>query len=85
MPELPEVETYRRFIDEIAVGQTIAAVQVNDAHVLAQPEDELRAALTGQTTSPGIFDVLVALGRDESLGRIEDALAGLPAEERIDA
>lgn len=49
MPELPEVETYRRFIDEIAVGQTIAAVQVNDAHVLATPEDELRAALTGRT------------------------------------
>ena len=49
MPELPEVETYRRFIDEIAVGRTISAVQVNDAHVLAQPEDELRAALTGRT------------------------------------
>jgi glutamyl-tRNA synthetase len=39
---------------------------------LAQP---LRAALTGQTTSPGIFDVLVLLGRDESLARI-DAQAG---------
>ena len=36
---------------------------------LAQP---LRAALTGQTTSPGIFDVLVLLGRDESLARITD-------------
>ena len=29
VPELPEVETYRRFINEIAVGQTIAAVQVH--------------------------------------------------------
>ncbi len=36
---------------------------------LAQP---LRAALTGQTTSPGIFDVLVLLGREESLARIDD-------------
>jgi glutamate synthase (NADPH/NADH) large chain/glutamate synthase (ferredoxin) len=36
---------------------------------LAQP---LRAALTGTTTSPGIFDVLVLLGRDESLARIAD-------------
>jgi glutamyl-tRNA synthetase len=34
---------------------------------LAQP---LRAALTGQTTSPGIFDVLALLGREESLARI---------------
>jgi glutamyl-tRNA synthetase len=40
---------------------------------LAQP---LRAALTGQTTSPGIFDVLALLGRDESLARIDDQLAG---------
>jgi glutamyl-tRNA synthetase len=36
---------------------------------LAQP---LRAALTGKTTSPGIFDVLVLLGKDESLARIAD-------------
>ena len=35
---------------------------------LAQP---LRAALTGQTTSPGIYDVLVLLGREESLARID--------------
>ena len=49
MPELPEVETYRRFIDELAVGQIIAAVQVNDAHVLATPEDQLRPALVGRT------------------------------------
>ena len=38
---------------------------------LAQP---LRAALTGRTTSPGIFDVLVLLGKGESLGRIEDQM-----------
>lgn len=37
---------------------------------IAQP---LRAALTGRSTSPGIFDVMNALGRDETLGRIEDA------------
>ncbi len=37
---------------------------------VAQP---LRAALTGTATSPGIYDVLVVLGREESLGRIEDA------------
>ncbi|MEJ5976019.1 glutamate--tRNA ligase [Novosphingobium sp. PS1R-30] len=42
---------------------------------LAQP---LRAALTGQTTSPGIFDVLTLLGREESLARI--AAQAAPAE-----
>ncbi|TWG99103.1 glutamyl-tRNA synthetase [Mesorhizobium sp. J18] len=39
---------------------------------VAQP---LRAALTGRTTSPGIFDVLAVLGRDESLARIRDQAA----------
>ena len=38
---------------------------------LAQP---LRAALTGTSTSPGIFDVLDVLGREESLNRIGDAV-----------
>ena len=36
---------------------------------LAQP---MRAALTGRNVSPGIFDVLVNLGRDESLARLKD-------------
>src|ERR1700727_550122 len=36
---------------------------------IAQP---LRAALTGRTTSPGIFDVLAVLGRQESLARLDD-------------
>ncbi|MFN3225987.1 MAG: glutamate--tRNA ligase [Hyphomicrobiales bacterium] len=39
---------------------------------VAQP---LRAALTGSKTSPGIYDVLIALGRDESLARIGDQAA----------
>jgi glutamyl-tRNA synthetase len=34
---------------------------------IAQP---LRAALTGSTVSPGIFEVMEALGRDETLARI---------------
>ena len=36
---------------------------------IAQP---LRAAMTGRSTSPGIFDVLAVLGREESLGRLAD-------------
>jgi glutamyl-tRNA synthetase len=38
----------------------------------AQP---LRAALTGKTTSPPIFDVLTVLGKEESLARIRDRCA----------
>jgi glutamyl-tRNA synthetase len=36
---------------------------------VAQP---LRAALTGRTTSPGIFEVLAVLGKTESLARLAD-------------
>ena len=40
---------------------------------VAQP---LRVALTGRTTSPGIFDVLAVLGRDECLARLQDQATG---------
>jgi glutamyl-tRNA synthetase len=39
---------------------------------VAQP---LRAALTGRATSPGLFDVLDVLGREESLARLSDQVA----------
>ena len=37
---------------------------------LAQP---LRAALAGRTSSPSVFDMMMVLGREESLARITDA------------
>ena len=43
---------------------------------VAQP---LRAALTGSTTSPGIFEVMRVLGRDEALARMTDF--GIVAED----
>ena len=46
-----------------------AEAQGHGLGTYAQP---LRAALTGQARSPGIFDVLELLGRDESLARIDD-------------
>ena len=49
----------RQFADE--TGRKLGKV--------AQP---LRAALTGRATSPGIFDVLAVLGREESLARMHD-------------
>ncbi len=48
MPELPEVETYRRFLDELALHVPITGVQVLDAQVLTAPETALRAALVGR-------------------------------------
>jgi glutamyl-tRNA synthetase len=40
---------------------------------LAQP---LRVALTGGTVSPGVFEIMAVLRRDEVLGRIDDAATG---------
>ena len=37
----------------------------------------LRVAISGSTISPGIFESLVALGREETLARLDDALARL--------
>ena len=42
---------------------------------VAQP---LRAALTGSTVSPPVFDVMAVLGRDEALARIRDQAAMRP-------
>jgi len=53
-----------------AAVRTVAEAEGVGLGKVAQP---LRAALTGRTTSPGIFDVLVLLGREESLGRLADA------------
>ena len=60
-------EATEQAVREVAEGQGAKLGQV------AQP---LRAALTGRATSPGIFDVLALLGRDESLARIADAASG---------
>jgi len=41
---------------------------------LGQVAQPLRAALTGRATSPGLFDVMAVLGKDETLLRLQDAL-----------
>ena len=46
---------------------------------VAQP---LRACLAGTTVSPGIFEVAAVLGREETLGRIEDAIGAGDREAR---
>ncbi len=49
---------------------------------VAQP---LRAALTGRTTSPGIFEVLTVLGKAESLARLADQAVRLSRRSRASA
>ncbi|MGN6155657.1 MAG: glutamate--tRNA ligase [Sphingomicrobium sp.] len=54
--------------------QTVREVAEREQVKLGKLAQPLRAALTGRTTSPGIFDVLVLLGQGESLKRIEDQI-----------
>ena len=69
---LNALDEWSALATEAAVRSTAEAAGVKLGQV-AQP---LRAALTGRATSPGIFDVLVLLGREESLARIADRMDG---------
>ncbi len=69
---LNALDEWTALATEAAVRSTAEVAGVKLGQV-AQP---LRAALTGRATSPGIFDVLVLLGREESLARIADRMDG---------
>jgi glutamyl-tRNA synthetase len=57
-----------------ALDSAIRAVAEEQQVKLGKLAQPLRAALTGRTTSPGIFDVLALLGQGESLARISDQM-----------
>jgi glutamyl-tRNA synthetase len=59
-----------------ATEQAVREVAEAEGVKLGQVAQPLRAALTGRATSPGIFDVLMLLGRAESLARVADAMTG---------
>ncbi len=54
--------------------QAVRGVSERAGVKLGQVAQPLRAALTGRATSPGIFDVLILLGREESLARVADRM-----------
>jgi glutamyl-tRNA synthetase len=67
---LDAVETW----DAASTEAAIRALSEASGIKLGQYAQPLRAAMTGHATSPGIFDVLAVLGRDESLGRMRDQI-----------
>jgi glutamyl-tRNA synthetase len=70
---LREVEPFDPPTLEAALGDLLAQLGVKPKQ-LYQP---IRVAITGSTVSPGIFESLAALGREESIRRIESALSRL--------
>ena len=57
------------------IEATIRAFAEEENLKLGKVAQPLRAAVTGSTVSPPIFDVLATLGRDETLARIKDQAA----------
>ena len=68
LPTLEALEDWSVAATEAAVKAFAAAHDLK----LGKAAQPLRAALTGRTASPGIFEVLIILGRAESLARIAD-------------
>ena len=67
-----------RALDEWTAASTEGAVRAFAEQAgakLGQVAQPLRAALTGKATSPGLFDVMTVLGREECLARLEDQAA----------
>jgi glutamyl-tRNA synthetase len=70
LAEVPEPWTQENL--EVALGNVAEHLGVKRKHVF-QP---LRVAVTGTTVSPGIFETVALLGRDETLARVDHALNG---------
>ena len=67
----PHLQTIRWTREDLeAIVAQVAAAHGQGLGKIAAP---LRAALAGRTVSPSVFDMMLVLGRDESLARLEDA------------
>ncbi|HEY7384496.1 MAG TPA: glutamate--tRNA ligase [Beijerinckiaceae bacterium] len=71
---LKELETVAEWTPE-STEAVVRAFAEGNGIKLGQVAQPLRAALTGRSTSPGLFDVMAVLGRVESLARLKDQVA----------
>ncbi|MCW8952889.1 MAG: glutamate--tRNA ligase, partial [Rhodospirillales bacterium] len=71
----PHLEALNEWTDQTIDAAVREYAEKSDLKLgnIAQP---LRAALTGSNVSPGIFEVMATLGKEESLGRLSDAISG---------
>jgi glutamyl-tRNA synthetase len=78
-PVLAQLVDWNAARIESAIRDFVAAEQARSVTLrdVAQP---LRAALTGSTVSPPLFDVMEVLGQQETLARLGDALSSFAPE-----
>lgn len=75
---LPKIAEKLAAVDDWSPAPLEAAVRayVEESGLkLGQAAQPLRAALTGRAMSPGLFDVMAVLGREETLARLADQAA----------
>jgi formamidopyrimidine-DNA glycosylase len=66
MPELPDAETFRRFLNRTAIGQTIEKIDVRDEMTLRELSARtLQAQVRGKK-----FDSKVRHGKEEARARL---------------
>ena len=70
---------------EATVETAVRAVADQAGLKLGKVAQPLRAALTGTTVSPGIFEVAAVLGQAECLGRLDDVLSSLANRSNADS
>ncbi|MEE2952618.1 MAG: glutamate--tRNA ligase [Pseudomonadota bacterium] len=71
LPKLEAVETW----DAASLEAAVRAHAEETGLKLGKLAQPLRAASTGRSVSPGVFDVLAVLGREEALARLKDQAA----------
>lgn len=69
-PQLQNASWSRETLEQVAMR--VAAGHGMGLGKLAGP---LRAALAGRTISPSVFDMMLVIGREETLARLQDATA----------
>ena len=69
--------------DAASIEAALAPVVERSGRSAKAVYQPLRVAITGTTVSPGIFDSLAALGREESVLRIEQALGRFDEREPV--
>jgi glutamyl-tRNA synthetase len=74
---LAAVEPFEPEVIEAALAPVLERFELKPGR-LYQP---IRVAITGSSVSPGIFESLAALGRDDTLARIDAALVRIRSDE----
>jgi len=72
---LAELTPHLQTVSWSRIGLEAAVQAVADARgiKLGKIAPVLRAALSGRTVTPSVFDMMLVIGRDETLGRLRDA------------